>query len=357
MKVRLFFILQLIVIVPSIQAQMNTTEFEFKFEGNTLNGIINSPNNDNPKGIVVFVHGSGETQAVENEWYYDIRERLVQLGFSTYMYDKIGCGKSTGTFDYNQSVQNSALEVITAINTLKEQEIAGSESIGLAGFSRAGWINPLVISQYKDIAFWISISGTDDKENFGYLLEENLRIDGVPSDSVDLIVNEWYHGNQISHEGGTFEEAVTATQNLNNSAFIKRFRNGNNPTKEGFLSWQKKHQESEVDQKTGLLIYVPNFEQILNKVTIPVLAIFGEMDKNVDWTKTAALYEKSMSKNTDLTIKTFPGCDHNLYKTETGGFFELRDKQEWVRCPSLLDEIENWLKSKELVKPTLTKEK
>lgn len=345
-QARLFFILLLIVNVQSLQAQIKTTEFEFQFEGNTLNGIINSPDNDTSIGMVVFVHGSGETQAVENEWYYDIRERLVQIGFSTYMYDKKGCGKSTGVFDYNQSVQNSSLEVITAINKLKEQNIAGSEDIGLVGFSRAGWINPLVINQYEDIRFWISVSGTDDKENFGYLLEENLRIDGLPGDSVNLIVNEWYRGNQISYEGGTYEEAVAATQNLTNSAFMKRFRNGNDPTKKGFLSWQKKQQEGEVDPETGLFIYVPNFEQILNEVNIPVLAIFGEMDKNVDWTKTSALYKNTMGKNTDLTIKTFPGCGHNLFKTETGGFFELRDKQEWIRCAGFLDEIDDWLEKK-----------
>ena len=287
-------------------AQIEKEYFTFRFEEDTLHGILNYPTGITPIGIVVFVHGSGATQAVENEWYYDIRERFVQLGYATYMYDKAGCGKSTGTFDYNQSVQNSSLEVIAAISELKEKKINGSEHIGLMGFSRAGWIIPLVIKKQKNMKFWISISGTDEKENFGYLLEQNLIIEGLPRDSVDLIVNEWHKGNQIAFSGGSYEESMSATKNLNNSTFIKRFRNYESPSKKDYLNWQKTVVDGEIDPETGLYIYVPNFRQTLNTVYTPVLAIFGEMDKHVDWTLTKELYKTTLGKNTDLTIKSFP---------------------------------------------------
>jgi hypothetical protein len=50
--------------------------------------------------------------------------------------------------------------------------------IGLWGISRAGWIAPLAMAQHPGIGFWISVSGTDDKENFPYFIESNFRIEG-----------------------------------------------------------------------------------------------------------------------------------------------------------------------------------
>lgn len=155
----------LILILSTIfsQAQGKKELFDFQFEGFTLNGVLNFPINNPPKGMVLIVHGSGQTNAVAQEWHQDIRETLVKAGYATFMWDKMGCGKSGGTFNYNQPVHNSAMEVIGAINTLKEKQIAGSDVIGLWGISRAGWINPIVINEYKDIKFWISVSRVDNK--------------------------------------------------------------------------------------------------------------------------------------------------------------------------------------------------
>jgi len=208
----LFFVL--LIATPKLEAQLDREIFEFEFEEITLNGVLDLPTNHPPKGIVLIIHGSGQTNAVEQEWHLDVREQFIKSGYAVYMWDKMGCGKSGGTFDYNQPVQNSADEAIAAINALKKAEVPGADFIGLWGISRAGWINPLVINQYPEIKFWVSVSGVDGKENYGYLLAENLRISGLPQDSVDLIVGEWYAGNKISHGGGSFEAFQQATQNL-----------------------------------------------------------------------------------------------------------------------------------------------
>ncbi|MEM1001889.1 MAG: CocE/NonD family hydrolase, partial [Bacteroidota bacterium] len=298
-------LIALLFITTSSIAQGTRQLFEFPFEGVTINGVLNLPETQNSKGIVLLVYGSGTTNAVAQEWYQDIRATFVKAGYGIYMWDKMGCGDSGGTFDINQTVDNSALEVIAAINTLKEQNIPGTERIGLYGGSRASWINLIVINQYKDIAFWISVSGVDNKENFGYLLEQNLRIEGVPQDSIDILVNEWKEGNRIQYTGGTYEEAVNATQNLSKNAFLKRFNGGQTITKEAYYNYQDNHKGVKIDEITGLPIVVNNFETILSNIRIPVLALFGERDMNVDWKKTKSFYKNTLAKNTDLEIKTF----------------------------------------------------
>ncbi|MEM6687420.1 MAG: alpha/beta hydrolase, partial [Bacteroidota bacterium] len=303
------------------------------------------PKDQKSKGIVLIIHGSGKTNAVAQNWYSDIRERIVQTGYTTYMWDKIGCGKSGGTFNNNQSVYNSADETIAAIKTLKEKKIAGCETIGLYGGSRATWVNPIVIQNYKDIKFWIAVSGVDDKENFGYLFEQNLRINGTPKDSIALLLREWKKAIKIHHSGGSYESARDATQNLRKNAFIRRFNNGHEMTEAAYYTYQKTFMKEKLDSETGLPIIINDFESILSNINCPVLALFGETDMNVDWRKTKAFYEKTLAKNTELEIHSFPNCNHNILECETGGFYEFQDnKLPYKRCDGFLDTLEDWLR-------------
>lgn len=338
-------LLFLCIITLNAEAQIKREIFDFKFEGIRLNGVLNMPDSI-PKGIALIVHGSGQTNAVEQEWYYDVRERFVTSGYAVYMWDKMGCGKSEGTFDYNQPVQNSSLEVIAAIKALKKEQISGSDKIGLWGISRAGWINPLVINQYKDIKFWISVSGVDEKENFKYLLKENLRINGHPKDSINLLVNEWQESVRITHSGGSFETYQAATINLRENEFLLRFMNGKT-TKESYYAYQKGFMKQKLDEESGLQIYIEDFDKILANIHCPVLALFGEKDMNVDWNKTKVLYESTLGRNTDLVIKSFPECNHNLFKCKTGGFYEFQENNlPWNRCDNFLDTMADWLAEK-----------
>ncbi|SEL09313.1 Serine aminopeptidase, S33 [Aquimarina amphilecti] len=339
----------LTLIFFNLKAQSNKQVLNFEFEGIKLNGVLNLPKDQKPKGIVLIIHGSGKTNAVAQEWYSDIRETIVKAGFATYMWDKMGCGKSGGAFNYNQSVQNSASEVIAAINTLKEKQISESNHIGLYGVSRAGWINPIVINQYKDISFWISVSGVDDKENFGYLLEENLRIEELPKGSINLIVDQWLKGIKIAHSGESFEAYMNATKDLQNNTFWLRFvkENMGEMNKKTYTSFQTPLMKQTLDKETGLPVYIEDFNQILSNVKIPVLALFGETDMNVDWKKTKLLYEKTVGQNKNLRTKTFSNCNHNIFECKTGGFYEFQDhKLPYKRCDGFLNTIEYWLNNK-----------
>ncbi len=343
-KIRIIVFLALIALNANAQGDKQLLDFEFA--GMSLNGILNIPKDTQPKGIVLIVHGSGRTNAIEQNWYGDVRAAMLKAGYATYMWDKMGCGKSEGTFNYNQTVQNSASEVIAAINALQEKKIIGSDKIGLWGISRAGWINPIVINQYPDIKFWISISGVDDKENFKYLLEENLKINGTPEDSIAILTEELTKGYRLVHTGARFETYMDATENLRNNKFLNRFNNGNLITEEAYYKYQENFKKEQFDKETNLQVYIKDFELILSKIDCPVLALFGEKDKHVDWKKTKILYEETLGRNVDLTIQSFPNCNHNLYQCQTGGFYEFQDDNlPWDRCEGFLDAITNWLKA------------
>lgn len=337
----------LLISYVSGHAQMQTDTFAFSFEGKRYSGLIDTPKQKTARAMIILVPGSGQTNIVTGKGFYDIRSYFTEQGFACLVWDKAGCGKSEGVFNYNQTPQNSASEVIAAITEVKSRNITGSKNIGLWGISRAGWICPLVIEQYP-IAFWISVSGTDDKESFGYLLEKNFLIEGRSKSQTKKLMNEWRRGIEIARTGGTFEENLKATENLRSDSFYS-YMNGNSvPTKEGYLKWQKKFETGEniVDRKTGLVIYVPEFDKLLSKVNCPVLAICGEKDSQVDWQKSMALYKKTIGKNpsTSLTIKVLPDCNHNMLKCKTGSYRENLTSKE--SCTGYYDTMLSWLKEK-----------
>ncbi len=340
---RISSLLVLTFLLVQAQAQIPKEFFRFEYQGVSLHGVLNLPTGREPKGLVMIVHGSGRTNAVQQELHYDVRATLVQAGYGTYMWDKMGCGQSEGTFDYNQPVSSSAEEVLHAIRALQEAEIPGADQIGLWGISRAGWINPIVISRYPGIKFWISVSGVDGKENFKYLLAQNLRIDGLPPDSIQLIVGEWAEGNRICHAGGSYEAYLAATPHLNRNEFLRRF-NGGEGNEEGYYAFQRGFMREEFEEATGLQVYIPHFDSLLLQVTCPVLALFGEKDMNVDWTLTRSLYQRTLGVNTDLHIQSFPDGNHNLFQCKTGGFYEFQDDGlPWIRSEGFLEAMANWL--------------
>lgn len=323
---------------------MRTDTFAFSFDGKKYSGVVDIPEGKEATALIVLVPGSGRTDIVAGQWFRGLRRRFTEQGFACLIWDKAGCGKSEGVFDYDQTIQNSASEVIAAITEARSQNVPGSETIGLWGISRAGWICPLVIEQYP-VAFWISVSGTDDKETFGYLLEKNFLIEGRSEAQTNELVNEWRRGIEIARTGGSFEEHLKATENLRKDSFHIYVTGNSVPTEEGYLRWQKKFQTGEniVDEKTGLLVYVPEFEKTLKNINCPVLALFGEKDSQVDWRKTMALYRETigMNRDADLTIRTFPDCNHNMVQCTTGGYREILT--EMRLCDGYYDAMSSWL--------------
>jgi pimeloyl-ACP methyl ester carboxylesterase len=307
---------------------MKTEKFEFVADGDVrLRGVIDLPEGRAPRGVLLFVHGYGRTDVVAQNWYHDLRSRFTDLGMATVIWDKPGCGESEGKFDIGQPVESSAREVAAAVRQIREKTLPGVTKIGLWGISRAGWIAPLAMAQDSGIRFWISVSGTDDKENFPYFIESNFRIEGRSDAQIRRLMSEWRRGFDLTAHGGTFEGYLDATKTLRHDPFMIFLTGSPDRSETEFLEDQRRFRSGEfkVDDETGLMIYVPGFRDLLGRLDMPVLALFGKKDRNVDWRKTRALYTETIGRNPKarLTIKTFPDGNHNIHQSRTGGYREM----------------------------------
>lgn len=325
-------------------ADYETSGFSFVSSGKVLDGIISRPAGRDATSILILVHSYGPTNVVAGDRFKDIRAKFTAEGISVVVWDKPGCGNSEGTFDINQPIESSAIEVVDAVAALEAAGEAGADQIGLMGASRGGWIAPLAISKRPDISFWISVSGTDNFENWGYLLRSNMALEGYSPAETIIVYNEWINGNLIFNEGGSYEQYLSATRNFRQNAFVQRITGQTyvehapgtpeySKAREEYVAAQTQHQAKGIryDDETGLPIVVQGFDQVLSSIAVPVLAIFGDNDKHVNWRTTKALYERTIGAKdpSRLTIKVFEGADHALRMGKTGGFFEPHSPEYW----------------------------
>lgn len=321
-----------------------TESFSFLSAGNNLDGIISRPENGEAASILILAHSYGPTNVVEGDGFKEIRSRFTAQGISVVVWDKPGCGKSEGEFDINQPIGSSADEIVAAVIALKESKEPGSDRIGLIGFSRGGWIAPVAISRQPDISFWISVSGTDNFENWGYLLRSNLALEDYSAAEINIVYNEWINGNLIFNEGGSYEQYLSATRNFRQNKFVQKLTGQSyvehtpgtreyDTARAEYLSNQKKYRALgfTFDDETGLPIVVQDFDQVLKSISGPVLAIFGDNDRHVNWRTTKALYERTIGANepSKLSVKVFEGADHSIRMGKTGGFFEPHSEDYW----------------------------
>lgn len=207
--------------LKDVKGKMKTEKFSFMFENKKYSGLLDMPNGKEAKSIVVIVPGSGQTNFIKENTYYDLRASLVNLGFTVCVWDKAGCGESEGQFDNQQPVQNSADEALAAVSELRSLKISGSDKIALWGISRGGWICPLIIEKYPAIVFWISVSGVDDLDNSRYSLERNLTIEGRTESEIKKLMTEFDYCYKYMRGGKTYEEFMDATKTLFHDPYCK----------------------------------------------------------------------------------------------------------------------------------------
>ncbi len=337
--------------------QVLSEPLEFQFENKTLRGLIEKPQNQTSKAIVLIIPGYGRTNFVEGNWYGRLRNKLLASGLTVCFWDKMGCGTSEGSFDAQQPVENSAKEALVAIQKIKSLQIPGSDKIGCWGISRAGWIVPLINAQFP-LDFWISVSGTDDKENFGYLLHSNLIIAGKEEKEAKTLYEAWKLGHKIFSTQGSYEDYQRATLPLKQDSMCQELfgytytAEITEEDRQDYIQEQKQYtSQGHFDVPSGLWAYIDHFDKTLLKVNCPVLALFGANDSQVDWRKTKKLYEETIGINpgSELTVKVFENCNHTLQKCITCAWGEELSSLNWEACDNYYETMETWLKTQRFI--------
>ncbi len=330
----------------------NSEEVTFSNGDIKFAGTLTIPKTEGKHPAVVMITGSGAQNRDEELFGFKpfkiIADYLTKNGIAVLRYDDRGVGGSTGKSVSEYTSEDFAGDVLEAVKFLKTRSDINPGQIGLMGHSEGGIVAPLVASQSKDIAFIVLMAGTS-VTGIEIIKEQSaliMRADNTPEDAIksnDELLDKLY--NVLASNG----DIETLRPELEKE--IERNYNDSPEEQKKTIPDKNKYIKSMADlqfKQLGspwmkyFLVYDPALA--LEKVTCPVLGLFGELDLQVAPSQNKEPMENALKKggNKDYKIVVLPKANHLFQSATTGSPSEYAKlPKEFV--PDFLDIVKDWI--------------
>lgn len=309
---------------------------------NTLAGTISIPKDKKNFPIVILITGSGAQNRDEELFGHKpfavIADDFAKKGIATLRLDDRGIGGSSKV-DKKPTTADFATDINAAVEFLSQK---GYATIGLLGHSEGGMIAPMVATMNKKVKFIISMAGPGIKctdlllkqVEQGELLAgekpEKVKFDVETSKKVYEFINT-YTGNDLQNDLETLYRNE-----------VKKY------TTDIALS-EKLEQEAISEAKTlsnPWFVYFLKFnpQDYISKLKIPVLAINGSKDFQVDAVSNLEGFKQGLTKagNKKFEVVNFEGLNHLFQECKTGAFSEYVEIEQTM-APKVLDKMSSWI--------------
>jgi pimeloyl-ACP methyl ester carboxylesterase len=302
----------------------------FETQGFRIHGDLYLPEGEGPHPAILIVHGDGRGT---RNYYRTARGRFLDAGYAVLIWDKPGFGDSTGEFSADRTISERTDILCQAVATLQSQPKVDGERIGTWGVSQAGYVIPMAIQRGARIAFMILVGapGENGVQQTAYFVGRQARCEGysvAQSAEVDSLAAAVMAARTHS------EYADYGRVLLNRYPIVKHidFMAGILP--EDRWSPRDPHGEAFFDPMP-----------IIDTLTIPVLAFFGELDKNVDPVQGSDAYGVALARagHPSSHVEVLPGVDHDMVPSETGCMRERYSRRSWRVSSKYLDAMHRWL--------------
>ena len=320
---------------------------EVAFQNGTVNlaGTLTLPQGDGPFPAVLLISGSGlqdrDETLVGHKPFWVLADHLSRAGIAVLRVDDPGIGKST-PHPKPPTTADFATDVEAGVAFLKQDERIGP--VGLIGHSEGGLIAAIVASRSNDVGFIVLMAGPgvpgaellrkqnerifdaagiagERKQNLLTLLDQLFTI----LTSEDMAVDERRQG---------VEEIVRKQLEIN----------GVPPTQQDEAQIRALAEQSLTPWMRYFLTFDPR--PALEKIQVPVLALNGELDVQVDAEQNLTAIVAALEKggNQDVTVHRLPEHNHLFQRARTGLMNEYGAIEETL-SPKVLDLIRDWVLS------------
>ena len=320
---------------------------EVAFQNDTVNlaGTLTLPHGDGPFPAVLLISGSGlqdrDETLVGHKPFWVLADHLSRAGIAVLRVDDPGIGKST-PHPKPPTTADFATDVEAGVAFLKQDNRMGR--IGLIGHSEGGLIAAIVASRNNDVNFIVLMAGP-----------------GVPGAELLRKQNE-----RIFDAAGIADERKQNLLVLLDQLFTIL-------TSEDMAEDERRKDVEEIVRKQLEINGVPRAQQdegqvwalaeqsltpwmryfltfdprpALEKIRIPVLALNGELDVQVDAEQNLTAIAAALDKggNQDVTVHRLPKHNHLFQRAKTGLINEYAVIEETL-SPKVLDLIRDWVLS------------
>jgi dienelactone hydrolase len=317
--------------------------FENKKAGIKLAGTLTYPKSNGKFPAVVLVTGSGQQNRDEevgkHKPFWIIADYFTRNGIAVLRVDDRGIGGSTGNFGQS-TTGDFAEDALAGVAFLKGRNEINPKKIGVVGHSEGGTVAPLTATMSKDVAFIVSMAGVFI--NFQDVVIDQiiggLKLEGRNDEDIKL-ESDWrkniYSVAKEKTDSATAAKKLWAIYDALPQDDIKR------------LNWPRGRQDAQIKQVLNpwwRYILALDNKSILTKVKCPFLAIYGELDQQVNPDKNIAIIEQTMKEagSKNYMVKKLPGLNHIFQTAKTGSEYEYTRIEE-TTSPLALETMKDWI--------------
>lgn len=304
---------------PSLPLPYAAEEVAFdnpKASGVKLAGTLTIPAGAGPHPAVVLVSGSGpqdrDESVMGHKPFLVLADYLTRAGIAVLRYDDRGVAKSTGNFA-TSTTTDFAGDASAAVEFLRGRTGIDPKRIGIVGHSEGAIIGPIVANSRGDLAFVVLVAGP-----------------AVPGEQV-----LYAQGQAILKAGGAAPGALAQQLDIQKKMFgiVREEKDLGAAEKRLKEALPAKEMEGQIRSLLSpwmreFLFYDP--APALEKLRVPVLAVFGGLDLQVLSSQNAPAMAAALEKggNPDWAILKLPALNHIMQTAKTGGLAEYARIEE-----------------------------
>lgn len=321
----------------------NQEELTIQNDSVAIGGTLTWPKGQPTDKLVIIISGSGaqnrdgKLPGIPFEPYAALAQSLTPNGIATFRYDDRGVGQSSGNFS-ETSLHMLASDVGAVVNYFRNRSSHSFSEIILLGHSQGGIVGGKVAAENQNIDKLILLASP------GITL-------------ADVVINQVAN---LNREAGLSDSIITKRVALQKAIFdtlrgsqdfseienslVQRDSLSQSGTKAKMLQTRIKQQLNSLTKPFyySLLDYDPT--QDLNQLNLPVLAVFGGKDTQVNLGMNKSPLKSALQKSgTSYQIKVFPEANHLFQKANTGSVQEY-STLESTFVDELIPTLTEWIK-------------
>jgi len=320
---------------------------EVAFQNGAVNlaGTLTLPQGDGPFPAVLLISGSGlqdrDETLVGHKPFWVLADHLSRAGIAVLRVDDPGIGQST-PHPKPPTTADFATDVEAGVAFLKQDDRI--DRIGLIGHSEGGLIAAIVASRSNDVGFVVLMAGPG-VPGAELLRKQNERIFDAAGIAGERKQNLLVLLDQLFTILTSEDMAADKRRQAVEEIVRKQLEiNGVPPAEQNEAQVRALAEQSLTPWMRYFLTFDPR--PALEKIRVPVLALNGELDVQVDAEQNLTAIAAALEKggNQDVTVHRLPEHNHLFQRARTGLMNEYGAIEETL-SPKVLDLIRDWILS------------
>ncbi len=313
---------------------------ENRAEGVTLACTLTEPEGPGPFGGVVLVTGSGPEDRDEAVFghrpFFVLSDALTRAGVAVLRCDDRGVGRSTGAFA-GATTFDVVDDTLAELAELRARPEILPHRVGLLGHSEGSLVAAIAATRSKDVAFLVLLAGP-----------------ALPGDETMDLQRGWLERaaglspEQVAHSKANWDRAFAILETEKDAgAAEKKLRALYDGLPEADRAQFEAAGGFPAIAKQILTPWFRTFigldpRKYLAKVRVPVLALNGEVDRQVLAAENVPEMKKALRHDADVTVREMPRLNHLFQTAKTGSFTEYAEIEETM-SPAVLKLVSEWV--------------